>query len=231
MVENMEIKWPTLKMNFSENKVLVLAPHVDDEVIGCGGSICKYTSKNTKVYITYMTDGSKGTLNNKEDMALAQIRKEEAHNIKEILGVEKCFFIDLKDRGEWDIEKAAADLAKIIDEIKPDAVYVPPSNDLHIDHQKTNKILQQIIISGKYNGLIYVYEIWTPINPNIIINITEFMDKKKEALAVCQSQTGIMDYKKMMFALNAYRACFIPLRGVDYAEAFWQLSCCEFINV
>ena len=226
----MNYDWPKLKLNSKENKVLVLAPHIDDEVIGCGGIISMYAEYKKEVYVVFMTDGTKGTVGNKTDPELRQRRKAEAEKVKNILGLTEIYFLNLKDRGDWDTNKAVNDLADIFSDIGPDAVFVTPPNDLHEDHRKTNSILKELVKSGIYKGTVYEYEVWTPINPNRIVNITGNFKKKIRAIEICESQLSVMDYKKMISGMAEYRACFIPIKGIDYAEAFLEMSCEEFLE-
>ena len=159
-----------------------------------------------------------------------QRRKAEAEKVKKILGLTEIYFLNLKDRSDWDTDKAVNSLAGIFSDIGPDAVFVTPANDLHEDHRKTNSILKELIKSGIYKGSVYEYEVWTPINPNRIVNITRNFEKKIRAIEACESQLSVMDYKKMISGMAEYRACFIPIQGIDYAEAFLEMSCEGFLE-
>lgn len=95
-------------------KILVFAPHPDDDVIGCGGSIAKHTKQGSKVTVVYMTSGDAGSLNySKEE--LAQIREKEARSAAEILGVEDLIFLRNSD-GYLEYNKE--NLVKIIELIR-----------------------------------------------------------------------------------------------------------------
>lgn len=227
----MNNNWPTIKFKFKENIIVILAPHMDDEVIGCGGVISRLVNQNKDVYIVFITDGTKGTIGNKLDSRLLQTRNEEAKRVKDILHIKDAFFLGLKDRGNWDISDALKKLTAIFIDLKPDAVFVTPSNDLHEDHRKANNLLKRLIKTGVYSNSVYIYEVWTPINPNRIINITKYFDKKIVAINAYQSQLDVMNYRKMIQSLAEYRACFIPIKGIDYAEAFIEMSSDEFVNV
>ena len=77
----MNNNWPTIKFKFKENIIVILAPHMDDEVIGCGGVISRLVNQNKDVYIVFITDGTKGTIGNKLDSRLLQTRNEEAKRV------------------------------------------------------------------------------------------------------------------------------------------------------
>lgn len=221
--------WPKLKLDFEEKKIIILAPHMDDEVIGCGGVILKLVSQNKDVYVVFMTDGTKGTTGNKSNSFLLQTRHEEAMKVKEIFGLKDIYFLNLEDRGEWNVNETLSRLSDIFSDVEPDAVFVTPSNDLHEDHRKTNALLKKFIESGGYKKSVYIYEVWTPINPNRVVNITKFIEKKIKAINSYESQLGVINYRKMLQSLSAYRACFIPIDGIDYAETFIEMSSDEFI--
>ncbi len=226
----MRYEWPQLKQRFDEKRILILAPHMDDEVIGCAGTIAKCVDQNKEVFVVFMTDGTRGNTAIKKDEELAKIRQKEADTVKGILGIKESFYLNLEDRGDWQYEEVIKALAAILEEVKPDAIFVPPSNDLHEDHRKANRIIKSIIERGLYKNKIYVYEVWTPLNPNRIVNITKTYEKKKMAIEACKSQLIAMDYAKMINGIASYRACFIPIPGISYAEAFLEQSCEEFIG-
>ena len=72
--------WPTIVKKPKGKNILVLAPHMDDEIIGCGGVICKHIQSDDRVAVVYFTCGDKGNKNFSSDNALSNIRKMEIHH-------------------------------------------------------------------------------------------------------------------------------------------------------
>ena len=77
-----------------KNKIMILAPHADDEIIGCGGTIAKAISQGEEVYIIIATNANIGAPELFNEQAIIKVR-EEALKAHEFLGVTKTFFLDL----------------------------------------------------------------------------------------------------------------------------------------
>src|SRR5256885_3064665 len=175
-------------------KVLVFAPHPDDDIIGCGGSIAKHSKNGNDVTVVYMTSGDAGDLtHSKED--LSQIRHSEAKLSSEVLGVKETIFLDIHD-GCVEFDKEILHrLVEIIRIQMPDSVYMPHSLDAHRDHANTFILVNEAIRRAgfeafqEYKGkpwlvkTVLCYEVWTPLQDvNYIEDITESIDTKISAL-------------------------------------------------
>lgn len=221
--------WPKLTKKPKGKQILVLAPHMDDEIIGCGGTICKHVQSGDRVSVVYFTCGDKGNKSFSSDESLSAIRKEEMHTANKILGISQAYFLDFKDGTEEDWSCKKDELREIYEKISPDLVYLPPHYDLHLDHRKTNWLFQEAM-EGREVCDLCVYEVWTPVNPNLIINITAEMDRKILAIRACQTQVNSVDYEAFLQNLNGYRSCFAMSPMVKYAECFYQLSAKEYFS-
>lgn len=199
------------------SNILVLSPHPDDDVFGCGGTLYKHHLAGAKVTSVYMTDGRKGDPAFSED-AMAVERKRDAEEAAKILGID-TIFLGYKDQ-ELKLSKATLeDIKEIIRGVDPDIVYLPFFLDNHPDHLETNVIFLEACREVKCDFGIFAYEIWTPFVPNRIVDITPVIDTKKEAMQVHKTQLRINDYAQAILGLNMYRANFSQIRG--YAEAFY----------
>src|SRR5699024_5757584 len=106
------------------NKVLFISPHVDDETIGAGGTLLKHAENKDKIICVYMADGG-GAISSLDKESLISLRKKEASKIKNIVGIEKLYFLDIPDgqvmvKGEY-INKINC----ILEEENPDIIYMP----------------------------------------------------------------------------------------------------------
>lgn len=204
-------------------KILFLSPHPDDDALACAGTIYKHTKAGDKVTVLYLCDGSKGNLKGIRDSSLISKRKKETQGAGEIMGTEELIFWDYKDGKLESNSIAVKGLKSLIEEIKPEIIYAPHFLDNHPDHRATAEILYHTLKTSCKNinpqTLIALYELWTPFFPNRLINITDVINIKKQAIKAHISQLKSREYDKAILALNQYRGEINGIRG--YAEAFF----------
>lgn len=208
-------------------KVLVFAPHNDDEVLGVGGTIAKYAKNGHDVFVCEVTSG-------KDKKRLANIRSEalQAHKI---LGVKDTFFLDLPVVGLADIPTKNLNKAlhDVVMEIKPDIAYIPHKGDMHIDHTMVAKSAMVALrpVNSPQLKAIYAYEtlsetewnIPTPDNsfvPNVWSDITETIDKKIEAMKCYKSQLHDFPHPRSLEAIEALSKFRGSTICVKNAESF-----------
>lgn len=208
-------------------KVLVLAPHPDDEVFGLGGTISFLKNSEANITVCYFCDGSGGIKEMRDekremrDNRLAQIRKEEAERAGNILGINKQVFFDHPDGKLASGDSINKTLKSLIEEVSPDIIFTPSFLDNHPDHRAVNEILVNVL-HGDEKFEIWAYEIWTPFFPNRIVDISPVIDAKKRAMGEHKSQLDSRGYEKAVLGLNQYRAEINNIEG--YAEAFLAAS-------
>lgn len=204
-------------------KVLVLAPHMDDETIGCGGAIIAHVNAGAEVHVVYVTDGIQGFTSDaqrKHDaMQRREIRMRESEEACRVLGVHKTHYLDLPDGKSAVTPDAVARLSTVLESVQPDLLYLPFITDTHHDHRISNALLLAACTERWDNLLLNCYEVWTPLYPNHILDVTAAMDKKMAALACYESQLTMNNYLSSVRGLNAYRA--IANRSEGFAEAFY----------
>lgn len=214
------------------SRVLVLAPHMDDETLGCGGSLHRHVLAGEVVTVAYMTDGRKGDpalnarvlpLQERERLedALAAARREEARKSAAILGVTDLRFLGNRDQELRVTPDTRRQVCELLAELRPDLVYLPFPTDHHPDHRATNRIFLSAL--GACRGidppLCCGFEVWAPIEPNCLVDITSVAETKQRALAQFTSQMATIDYSRCIMGLHAYRS-IAHLRGRGFAEAF-----------
>ena len=151
---------------------LILAPHPDDESLGCGGLIALLSAKKISVSVVVSTDGTKSHPKSKKFPAakLAALRKMEVKTALKILGVkeDKIYFLEGKDaalpgKGEKGFHKLADKLADILTVVDPQLVLVPYQLDPHRDHRATWQLLNEILENNTevkvWEYLIWLYEL------------------------------------------------------------------------
>jgi LmbE family N-acetylglucosaminyl deacetylase len=198
--------------------ILIIAPHHDDEVLGCGGTIIKYHKKRDKIWIVYITAGWSGLPKMKLRKKAVKIREKEAQKACKILGAEKPIFLKEKDRNISDNTRIVRKLIKIIRRIKPDFIYTPHPNEKDAEHKTSYKMTKEASWLSKspyFLNLgrpiksikaIYLYEVWTPLQ-NFFVkeDITNEINVKIKALLAYKSQTEHSGLVDAIIGLNAYR--------------------------
>lgn len=204
----------------SHKNILILSPHPDDDVFGCGGTIIKHIKNGDKVNISYFCDGSHGTRDGKRDLSLIKTRQQETKKSAQTMGLDKnnLIFLDYEDGKLSDNKKTIDKLSQLIQKIKPQIIYLPSILDDNPDHRAVNKIFYKTLEQPLSDFMIAMYEIWTPILPNRIINITSVVDIKTKAMQTHKSQLACRDYDQAILALNKYRSTINNISG--FAEGF-----------
>ena len=145
---------------------LIIAPHFDDETLGCGGIIAKKKLANAPIAIVFMTDGTQSHSKLADKERLSQQRRKEAYKACGELGVGKndIFVLNFTDSLlDKNISEAEFKLKKIIDEFKPCEVFFPSEKEPWIfsgDHLATTKITMNVFKDHKNKITFYEYPIW-----------------------------------------------------------------------
>lgn len=208
-------------------KVLVFAPHNDDEVLGVGGTIVNHVAKGHEVYVCEVTSGQ-------DQKRLANIKKE-ALKAHEVLGVTDTIFLDLPVVGLANIptKKLNKAIHQVVQDIKPDIAYIPHKGDMHIDHKMVAESAMVALrpVNSPQLRAIYAYETLSETEwnipsadnlfvPNVWSDITNAIDTKLDAMKCYKSQLRDFPHPRSLEAITALS----KLRGstvcVKNAESF-----------
>ena len=216
-------------------RVLVIAPHNDDEVLGVGGTIAKLAKQGHEVTICEVTAGD---LKNE----MVQRQKREALASHKILGVSRTIFMDLpvvglREMKTVDLNKAFLD---VITELDPEIVFIPHYGDIHIDHRMVFEACMVALrpVSAKSLKAAYTYETlseteWNaPSVGNVFIptayfDITDFIDIKIEAMKCHASQLCEYPHPRSIEAIKALAMHRGTTICKKYAEAFFTIRTIE----
>ncbi|TDL32607.1 PIG-L family deacetylase [Jeotgalibacillus sp. S-D1] len=210
--------------------VLILAPHMDDETIGLGGTIYEYKQHNTIVHCAFITDGasSNGEVKRAD---LSAVRKKEIDQVKDLLGIHHIYYLDTPDgqvKGNIQTEQA---LNRLVQDIQPEVIYTTGFVDAHPDHVATAELLSRVLKQNPgLNPLIRQYEINCPVPPdeiNCIIDISSSFPVKKEATKLFKSQIIAFDG---FLVLSKVKSQLLKNSSPAYVETFIQSSREEFIS-
>lgn len=160
--------------------VLVIAPHQDDEVIGCGGTMALFVEKGYSVFVIHVFKGSSGVLNKKAAQART-IRQKEAINASRIINFKLLRNLGFDDRNEANLINIQNSLISVIRKIRPSVVFTPHMNEQDFEHRIVNKATKEacwLAATDNFKELgkkapkisaVFGYEIWTPIPPFVLL--------------------------------------------------------------
>lgn len=220
---------------FPQTSVLVLAPHMDDETIGCGGSMMLHAEGGARVTVCYTTDGRRGDPSLYRPTAdvraiaageerIRRVRRCEAEAACAVLGAAHIEWLDGPDGGLEPTPALVEGLSGVMNRQRPQVVYLPSPLDEHRDHWGTNRLLVAAWRAGAHRpDLVRGYEVWSPLVANRVIDVTANYARKREAMACFPSQLLTTDYARAMEGLDQYRAVH-RFGGTGYAEAFWEAT-------
>ncbi|WP_165373544.1 PIG-L deacetylase family protein [Sorangium cellulosum] len=193
--------------------VLVVAPHPDDEVIGCGGLITKCHDLGGKVAIAYLTCSSAE-------------RRREATEARHRLGAPDAYEMGWEEGHVRVDEASSAQLARLLEAINPARVFVPSADDVHRDHRASIQVLARALATASRTpGEIFEYEGFRPhAEANAYLDISDVSSRKFKALACYATQERLYRLDELVRHLNAYRARTTMRRHVAFAEAFLAMS-------
>lgn len=211
-------------------RLLVIAPHPDDEAIGCGGLLAKY-GKNTDV-LCVNSSGVKyaGDIDCAETIADNRIR--EFYNVMDMAGVHFSWIAKI-----WGVPPMFDGIMNNLynyvskfDYAQYDYIFIPDFNDGHREHRYISRELVPTMLENvelKKTVRIGLYEVWAAINdPNYYLDISDVINEKEKFINGYISR-GSADYAKRILGLNCYRGL---LAGCEYAEAYKIISLCEYVE-
>jgi len=207
------------------SRILVLAPHPDDEAIGCGGTLLQHAKQRDEVHVVFLTSGEKGG-HGRSEAETIRVREAEARAATKILGVRQIEFWHLPDGAVRPTRAAIERLQKKLKQFKPDKIYVTHDREMHPDHRGAVRLLRRALkgATGKLPDVLG-YEVWTPIQKlSEIVDISPFMEKKLRAVKTYRSQCAVVGFIEAVRGLNRYRGEMHSWPGGDYAEVFTRLK-------
>ncbi len=204
--------------------VLVIAPHPDDEAIGCGGTLLQHALAGDRVVAAFLTSGELGLESLPKDLAW-KVREEEAAAAAEILGVAALEFFRLPDwtAGEH-VEEGAGKLAQVLQREAPGLVYLPHAAEWHPDHRAALTIFTAALLREEIPvPEARAFEVWTPLSEyDCVEDISATMRGKLAAVRCYRSQLGDFRYDRAVRGLNQYRGALAGRCG--FAEVFQTIE-------
>jgi LmbE family N-acetylglucosaminyl deacetylase len=203
--------------------VLVIAPHPDDEAIGCGGTLALHAARGDRVAVVFLTSGELG-LKHLPAPEAWQVREREAERAAEVLGIASTTFLRQPDWFLGDhIAATAARLRVPLEREAPGTIYLPHPREWHPDHQAASAILRKAMEKTPKAPLgLRAYEVWTPLPEyDHAEDVTTTMTTKLRAIRCYESQLEGFRYDRAVRGLNQYRG--VMAAGCRFAEVFQKI--------
>lgn len=202
------------------DNVLVLSPHPDDELIGCGGTLLSLVDNGATVHVLQMTEGARcAALNNNPDYNKRNIRIAEAIKVAKHLDFTLHFWkTDQSGRlkNSAVTQKLLFDLMK---NLEPQVVFVPSADDNHRDHRTAHQILKSVQSTLNYMVKVVEYPVWGFIKANTAVNVSPKYEKVIGALYIYQTAMKAEDYVYRCKLLSSFYAKTAEIEG-GCAEVF-----------
>ena len=219
---------------YSGENVLVISPHPDDEIIGCGGTLIKMLKEGVSVSVVQLTDGSNTSeLKDSPEHIRKTIRLEEAEVVAKNLGFSELFLFKEPDSHlECTIDNVKK-LADILNRLDPKVIFIPFINDTHPDHIVSNEILRKSLEFSSMNlehVNVLSYEVWNLVPPNTFCTIDNHFDRKAEMLRKYRTAMKLIDYVHFCESLNSYHA-YTLFGKKGFIEVFLQLDAKTYVDL
>ena len=214
--------------------ILAFGAHPDDVELSCAGTILKHVSLGNKIGIVDLTRGELGTRGS------AQIRDQESAKAAKILGVEFRHNMNFEDCFFENNNKNKLEVVKVIRKYRPKIILCNAIDDRHPDHPKGSDLVSQACFLSGLSKIDTGQEKWRPknvyhyiqfreIEPDFVVDISDFIDRKMESIKAYQSQfynpnsqepETIISSQSFLNSIE-YRASNLGrLSGVKYGEGF-----------
>ena len=219
--------------------VLVFAPHPDDDVLGCGGTLSRYAAEGHDVYVCIMTSGFpplyEEDYNNAQKNGWPHIQYPDIMKAHKILGIKETYFlqfptVQLETVPRYEVNSKVCGLVR---SLTPEIVYIPHFGDLHKDHLITSEAVMVAVRPGGENTVRYVYSYETlsetewnvshvsnSFIPNTFVDISGTLDKKLEAMGCFSTQLCEFPSPRSLKAVEALAVLRGSTMGAQAAEAF-----------
>ena len=212
-------------------QVLIIAPHMDDEVLGCGGTIVRHVEQGDNITVCVVANRA---YNHKYDPALIDREKISCEKAKEILGYQKLIYLDLPDE---QLDRSQIDIIVPLEEVMkqqtPDLVYLPHRGDLNQDHRAVFESVRVVCRPSAHNKPISLraYEIpsssdqvpsvseWAFL-PNLYVNIKDTLEQKLKAMESYTNESRSFPHPRSPEGLKIFAKKRGMEVGMEAAEAF-----------
>jgi N-acetylglucosamine malate deacetylase 1 len=197
-------------------RILVIAPHPDDESLGCGGTLAQL-APSCDIHVLLVTNGDGG---GDLPAGTSETRKTEMENAVRALGVKNpVLHFDEPDGRFADSQHYRAALAGVVARVQPNWVLLPWLHDSHADHARIARASSEVLARSDVELLLY-YETWVPVPATHVNDITATLETKQRAIRCHETALRHGNYLDAIVGLNVYRGLGLGGPTPVWAEAF-----------
>jgi LmbE family N-acetylglucosaminyl deacetylase/SAM-dependent methyltransferase len=211
---------------FRGSAALALAPHPDDEVIGCGGTLLRLAEQGARIHILHATDGSEAaSLWHAPDAVRRTVRLEEAQRVAEAMGAATEYWRE-SNTAFRETEALVERLARRLDELRPALVFVPFVTDVHPDHRTLCRLLGRAlerVPDAARAARVLSYQVWGLVAANAWCDVTEVLPKLEQLLQLYVTAMKVEDYVHFLQERDYHNACALTGRP-GFAEAYFSIG-------
>jgi len=215
---------PLVSKGPEAQRILVIAPHPDDEMLGAGGTLIAAIARGACVKVLYLTVG-------KPEQRADLIR--ETRVVADAVGYEPRFMGYFARHLPLDDECIGKLRHEVLD-FAPQVLMLPFFCDDHDDHRRASHLLwlaTRDLVSFHPIG-VWAYQVYSALIPNVIVDITELAERKRKAIAGWRCQAASRDWGHFALGLNAFNSRFLPqATSPRYAEAFFVVPLGEYLEL
>jgi LmbE family N-acetylglucosaminyl deacetylase len=205
-------------------QVLVVAPHPDDEAIGCAGTVLLHVQAGDRVCVAIATDGGRSKAM-ADPAAMRWQRLQEALDAARLMRVDRVVWIGLPE-GEWCPSDLQQPLAELMAQLRPDIIYAPSRIDFHPEHLQVAHALA-LALAGlptpqSHDIRLRIYQIQVPLSPvisNLVADVSAVQSASDAVLRTYASQSASV---QCAWRHRRYSAAWHGIAGA--AEEFFELS-------
>lgn len=214
----------TLHLPPAGTKILLFAPHFDDETFACAGTLALLKQKDCLIKVVIVSDGTSNEKElNKSPQDIVKVRQAETNAALDIVGIDDRVFLTEPDGSIRDNDQSRAAYAKIIEEYQADWILIPPIADMHRDHISVSQSILKLWRAKQFRERLFFYETWFPIPATQVVDISSVIEIKQRAMQCYQFPQQFCDYYNAFVGLALYRGLYLGKRG-KYAEAFTEVD-------
>ncbi|MEQ8284616.1 PIG-L deacetylase family protein [Thalassospira sp.] len=213
---------PLSAMVPKNRKILVIAPHPDDEIIGPGGFLLMARKRHCEISIFYLSSGQVDQF---------EIREAESRALCQEAGWTPFFGRNTAGKHPW----KADNLTEIINKLQPDILMLPFVLDDNPDHRHANEVLYNSWKATRMalkTSEVYAYQVYSAIIPNVVVDISTVIREKATYIRFHKSQMKTRDWVHFTLGLNAWTSRWLKTDGNEaWAEGFMVMPCHEYISL
>ena len=204
--------------------ILIIAPHSDDESLGCGGTLALLQQQNCHIKVVIVTDGSQGDPLNYAQGDVIKCRQSESIAALKLLGIHDIIFLGEPDGALRQTPRLTKKLNTLLDSFNADWLFIPSVLDYHRDHIATCLSMLNVWHKRGCQERIFLYEIWEPLPATWIVDISSVFALKQKAIQCYSLPLKYCDYQDAFTGLMRYRGFYPIGTSGQYAEAFIELE-------